>query len=131
MFILCILHFLFNYEIIFWGKTISIYKIFLTQKIYCKIGRELIQVPVDTSLRNSRSLHWHGCSIGLGISLCSVFIRWYIHSIKYFPLGHWKIFLSVSILCTEQSPSRFWLHKLNSICDMDTHICQVSTQHSQ
>ena len=32
MFILCFLHTLDNYGIVFWGKTISMYKMFLTQK---------------------------------------------------------------------------------------------------
>jgi len=32
IFILCILQFLVNYGIVFWSKTISMYKIFLTQK---------------------------------------------------------------------------------------------------
>ena len=48
-FIFCILHFLVNYGIIFWGKTISMYKIFLTQN---NISRNM--QGIDSSYRR----HW-------------------------------------------------------------------------
>ena len=51
---LFILHSLDDYGIIFWDKTMSMHKIFLTQKRYPEIRRELIPVPVGTGLRNWR-----------------------------------------------------------------------------
>jgi len=67
MFNLCILHSSDDYGIIFWGKTISMYKIFVTKKIYRKICRELIQVPVGTDLRNWRFQIYRA---GIFILLC-------------------------------------------------------------
>jgi len=52
--ILFIFHSLDDYGIIFWGKTMSMCKIFLTQKRYPEIRRKLIPVPVGTGLRNWR-----------------------------------------------------------------------------
>jgi len=52
--ILFILHSLDEYGTIFWGKTMTMRKIFLTQERYPEIRRELIPVPVGTGLRNWR-----------------------------------------------------------------------------